>query len=628
MALSGSFQSKPYSWMTLKTDWSATQNVANNTSTITCTHYLINTGALNIGSRSGSCNAGGDTKSFTSSSISSTGTHKLGTTTHTIKHNDDGTKSINFSVTFSIKATLSGVYRASITASGSATLNTIPRASGVTCNSFYIGDSTTINISRASSNFTHTVKYVYGNLSGTIATKTKETSLGWTAPTEFYGQIPNGTTGYGSVICETYNGDTLIGTKSTNFNAYAKINDCFPEVRATIRETDEFLWSLTGDDVTIIKHLSKPKVTITSSAKNYATIKTKSINWSGENIVSADEHIFSNGVTSPIVSVSVTDSRGYASSQKHDLSSYNSWVEYVKLAFSNISMTRPESTSSTVNLKVSGNYFNGSFGAVTNDFTLKYRYRAEGGSYGEYITVDPPRTNDTFDYIETLENIDYQKQYYFEFVLEDKAMYVSSGEKILEKGEGIFRIGQDYTRTNGRILDGFGTELSNGLSIYRTGGVDIDPNTTLEELILTETNTPTGGFWYVKTMFYANKSTTTNRTQVAYPYAYDSNVRACEYMRTYVAGTGWSKWALVGARSESGWVTITPIPNSPTAVYVAFKNTYNKIPSVVTNVGSGVVGTQVLGSSTNGITTTGVNIVVTRTNATPTTVYFQVQEEV
>jgi hypothetical protein len=333
-------------------------------------------------------------------------------------------------------------------------------------------------------------------------------------------------------------------------------------------------------------------------------------------------------VTSPYVNVAVTDSRGYGLTTKYDLTSYNAWVEYVKLAFTNISITRPESTSSTVNLKVSGNYFNGSFGVVTNDFTLKYRYRVEGGSYGEYITVTPARTNDTFDYIETLENIDYQKQYYFEFVAEDKVMYVSSGERVLEKGESTFRIGQDYTRTNGRILDNFGTELVNGLSKYKTGGVDIDPNTTLEELILTETNTPTGGFWYVKTMFYATKSATSNRTQIAYPYSYDSNVRACEYMRTYVGGIGWSKWALVGARSESGWVTITPTANVPTAVYVAFKNTYNKVPTVVTSVGSGVIGTQVLGCSTNGITTTGVNIVVTRTNATPTTVFFQVQEEV
>lgn len=630
MALSGSFQNSPYSWLTLKTDWTATQSVANNTSTITCNHYLINSGGLNVGSRSGSCNAGGDIKNFTSSSIGGSGTKHLGTTTHTISHNNDGTKSINFSTVFNIRATLSGNYTETITASDVATLNTIPRASGVTCNSFYIGDSTTINISRASSSFTHTIKYVYGNLSGTIATKTSETSIGWTAPKqEFYGQIPNGTTGYGSIICETYSGNTLIGTKTANFNAYAKQNECVPDVSATIIDTNASTIALTGDSTKLIKYLSKPKVTLTATPKNSASIKTRSINWNGETSKSVSEYTFSNGVTSSNVSVSATDSRGYTKNVSYDLSASSKWVNYIKLAFSSITLTRPESTASITNIKINGNYFNGSFGSVNNDFTLKYRYKEAGGTYGEYITVEPNRTNDTFDYSETINNIDYRKQYIFEFVVEDRAMIVSSGEKILAKGEAIFRIGQDYTKTKGRILDNYGTEVLNGMSRYRQNGIDIDPNTTIEELILTETNTPTGGFWYVKTMFYANKTITANRTQIAYPYAYDSNVRACTYMRTYINGIGWSNWALVSARSESGWVTITPkAANTPTAVYVAFKNTYNKIPNVVTSVASGVIGTQVLGCSTNGITKTGVNIVLTRTNTTPTTVHFQVQEEV
>lgn len=79
---------------------------------------------------------------------------------------------------------------------------------------------------------------------------------------------------------------------------------------------------------------------------------------------------------------------------------------------------------------------------------------------------------------------------------------------------------------------------------------------------------------------------------------------------------------------ESGWVTITPVANSPTAVYVAFKKHYTKKPVVIPAASSGVIGTQVLGCSTNGITNDGVNIVITRTNTTPTTVYYYVFGEV
>lgn len=79
---------------------------------------------------------------------------------------------------------------------------------------------------------------------------------------------------------------------------------------------------------------------------------------------------------------------------------------------------------------------------------------------------------------------------------------------------------------------------------------------------------------------------------------------------------------------ESGWVTITPTANVPTGAFVTFKKHYNKKPVVLVTASSGVIGTQVLGASINGITNDGVNIVVTRTNTTPTTVYYYVFGEV
>ena len=618
------------------------QNIANNTSNVTVKVFFwrTNSGYESYGNGTVYCNINGTNYSQSvvpSQKITSSGIY-LFSKTLDIPHNTDGTKSLPTSayISHDVVSSSSNSYTFSLT--------TIPRKSSVTCNSFYIGDSTTINISRASSSFTHTIKYVYGNLSGTIATKTSETSIGWTPPTTFYGQIPNGTTGYGSVTCETYNGDTLIGTSTANFNAYAKASDCIPDVSATIIDTNTDMTALTGDSSILVKYLSKPKVTVSATAKNSAGIRTRTINWSGEASAVATEYTFSNGVSSPNVSVSATDSRGYSKTVTYDLNALSKWVEYVKLAFSRITLSRTESTSSTATIKVSGNYFNGSFGVVTNSFTLKYRYKQEGGTYTDYIEVpidDIPRTNDTFDYTVTLNNIDYQKQYIFEFVLEDSAMIVSSGERILEKGEAIFRIGTDYTKTNGRILDDYGTQVLNGMSKYRTGGVDIDPDTTLEELVLTETNTPTGGFWYIRTMFYSNKTATSNRTQIAYPYASSyTTSRAGLFIRTYINGTGWGEWQGLGlsnASAESvgnaslgemsiewGKVTVTPVANTPTNQVVYFGKTYKQPPIVLPVASTGVIGTGVLGVSVVGVTTTYVTLGITRINTVPTGFHFAV----
>ena len=134
-----------------------------------------------------------------------------------IYHNSDGTKSINVSASFS--STSSNLSGGSV--SGAVQLPTIPRASSISATSVDIGSNTTITINRASSSFTHTITYSFGSLSGTIATKTSNTSISWQVPTSFYAQIPNAKSGTCTLTCITYSGDTQIGTSSTTFTITA-----------------------------------------------------------------------------------------------------------------------------------------------------------------------------------------------------------------------------------------------------------------------------------------------------------------------------------------------------------------------------------------------------------------------
>lgn len=79
---------------------------------------------------------------------------------------------------------------------------------------------------------------------------------------------------------------------------------------------------------------------------------------------------------------------------------------------------------------------------------------------------------------------------------------------------------------------------------------------------------------------------------------------------------------------ETGWVSITPVANTPTSASVTFKRAYKKVPTVLMSVASSVAGTQVLGYGQTGVSTTGVNIVVTRTNTVSTILYYFVFGEV
>ena len=90
--------SKSYSGYTLKSEWSSQSDTAGNYSDVTVNHYLVCKSGydLYIGSRANNCTCG-ESKDFTSSSISTPGdqTIYLGTTTHRVGHNSDGTKTVN-----------------------------------------------------------------------------------------------------------------------------------------------------------------------------------------------------------------------------------------------------------------------------------------------------------------------------------------------------------------------------------------------------------------------------------------------------------------------------------------------------------------------------------------------------
>lgn len=164
MALSGSAYTS-FHRHRLVIEWSATQSIANNNSTVTAKVYLqgmdaysaINAPATN----SGSVTVNGTTRSFTANSNLSAYQKKLLTTqTFTVGHNNDGSKSFSFSTTYNVNATLSGTFHGNKTASGTGVLNNIPRHSSLNAiPTFTIPNNSTFSITRQSSSFRHSLTF-------------------------------------------------------------------------------------------------------------------------------------------------------------------------------------------------------------------------------------------------------------------------------------------------------------------------------------------------------------------------------------------------------------------------------------------------------------------------------------
>lgn len=314
MASSGSFSGSIHSGhYVLRVDWTQTKNISANTSTVTAKAYLVNDWSLSIYGRSdNSITINGTAQIYESPAVSGTGTHLLGTVTQTVNHNSDGTKSLTMSAVFYIRATLSGTYYESITASANITLDSIARASSVSTPNATMGSATAIAISRASSSFTHTLTYTFGTAAGTIATKTTSTSVSWTPPLSLASQIPKAVTGTCTVTCTTYNGSTKIGSKTCTLTL---------TVPASIKPTITSLTAARVDGAVpgtwgiYVQTKSKATLTINGAAGSYgSTISSYSITGGGyTSTASSFTTGFLNTSGTVTFTATVTDSRGRVS---------------------------------------------------------------------------------------------------------------------------------------------------------------------------------------------------------------------------------------------------------------------------------------------------------------------------
>ena len=212
MALSGSVSTNGASgegegrYYTLS--WTATQSIANNTSTISWTLSTAGGYSSWITERTVYVDIDGE-RVFSKTNAVDRYRGTIATGTKTISHNSDGTRSFSVSLA-------AAIYYSSIGCTGSQTftLDTIARASTLSVSDGTLGTKTTPTADRKSSSFTHTLTWECGSYSGTIATKSSATSWNFTPELKLASVAPYGQKVYCTYTLSTYNGSTLVGTDS------------------------------------------------------------------------------------------------------------------------------------------------------------------------------------------------------------------------------------------------------------------------------------------------------------------------------------------------------------------------------------------------------------------------------
>ena len=425
--------------ITLRFNWSqSSQSIANNNSVVSWNLQLIASGGSISSSASKSWNVTVNGSNYSGSNtvgISSGQTKTLASGTTTVGHNADGTKSFSFSFSQQFDISYSGVgWIGTKSGSGSGTLSTIPRTSSVSSTNANIGENITITINRASSSFTHTLTYWFGNLSGTIASKTSSTSVSWTLPTSFYAQIPNNRLGQGSIACDTYSGSTKIGSSSCLFYAYVKESTNKPGITASVVDINATTKALTGDENKLIKYYSKVRFNIDSTPKNSASTKGIYINYLGNSFTGGSGNHwsaeFSNVISGQYI-CSVTDTRDLSNS----VTINKTLINYVKLSCA-MTVSNP-TASGACTLTITGNYFNGSFGATSNTLTVQYKKNS-----GSWTNATATKKGNTYTATVNLTGLDYTQAYTFQARAVDKLATVTTDSKTV-KSTPIFDWGKD-----------------------------------------------------------------------------------------------------------------------------------------------------------------------------------------
>ena len=474
----------------------------------------------------------------------------------TVPHNADGKKSITISV---------NVGGDVVWGNGSAyvALDTIPRYASITAApNFNDEENPTINYSNPAGNAITSLQAcisLTGNVDDIKYRDIPKTGSSYTfVLTDEEREILRNATLTSNtrevifLVASTIGGNT----SRSHLRKTLTIVNAMPELTVSAKDVGAASKLLTGDENKIIKGFNYVLSSMSSKLKKGATIKSQTITNGSQSLVgevggtASMEGGFNNTESATFI-FGLTDSRGNTVNKYLTLD----MIDYVKLTC-NLTVEKP-TVDGVLKFNVSGNYFNDTFGAQYNYLALEYRTKKEGEDWSGWTLIDSEYTlqDNKYSVDGTITGLDYRKAYTIQVRAQDRINLIPSAEKTV-KALPVYDWGKDDFQFNVDVKDKSGTIITNGLALYEDAG--IDPDTTLEHLILTHLNTPCNDFMYIKTEFYGSKTATSNRMQTAYPY-YTNDP---PYYRYYFNGS-WTEWKTQNNYSTSEQIIGTWIDGKP-----------------------------------------------------------------
>lgn len=644
MAASGTIQAAIRTGYRLQIAWTVgSQSVANNTSSVTAKVQLVSTGSSytinSSASKSGSLTINGTKYTFSfSAALNGNQTKTLFTKTVTVAHNSDGSKTCAFAATCGINVTLGGTYYGNVTASGNGTFNTIPRATVPTlsASSVNMGASVTINMPRASGSFDHTLTYSFGKASGTIGSGLG-TSKTWEVPISLASQIPSGTSGTCTITCKTYNGSTLIGTKSVSFKA--KVPDAVVPTISNVSIT-ETVSGLAARFGAFVQGKSKVKIGIVAVGAFGSTIKAYKTTVDGKSYSGTAPTTGTLSSGTKAVTITVTDSRGRKATATRTITV----IAYSAPTIRGLSPVRALADGTA---NYDGQYgkigFSYSVATIGGKNESRYTLEYKGRDSTEWIQIQAGTGYTLSTSILTGPVMDVDSAYDVRLSVTD---YFTTTRKTVEIPTAFTLL--DFNASGRGAAFGKVSELADGLeigldmSIYKDIFMGGSKRTDDEKNMYFQSTEDATNVHNCK-LYGGNGNSVTSigcwdsaRSIGIWRYLTGTKNMIIDKNVTLTHGNGGDEFITSGDvthANHSGRVlfsnglliqwgreSITPVANTPTKKDVTFAVAYTDTPVVITTPQTAAPGTVVTGSAAANITATGFDCYVTRTGTTATSI--------
>lgn len=403
--------------MTLQAEYSYTQNISANTSTVTVILKLANHYALYASSLTGSYISVGGSKTNYSKSISyggsTTTTTELTRKTVTVTHNSEGAATCNIAGTFVMNGSYRGSSVGTMSVNQTITLPKIARSSSFTVsNSINTGSALSGTVTPSSSGFNHKIQLKLGSVvKDTITLAAGTTAFSYTIPHSWF---PSSTSGTITAVLQTYNGSTLVGSASKNVTANVPVS-VVPSISA-------FTATIAANGLSGLYVQGKTTAKLTATATAGSGSSIKSYTYSGPNVTASANSTTTmvNSITTAVITssgtltytVKVQDNRGRTASKTVSISVSS----YAPPAIGAISVQRCTSDGTITD---SGTYAR---------YTVNSTYASVGGKNTRTVTVAYSSNNGS--------------SYSAETTLQ--AVSDTSGSKTGTYGGGAFAIASSY----------------------------------------------------------------------------------------------------------------------------------------------------------------------------------------